>query len=82
MLELCSYFHSAGLVAVRINDALADRVCRRVVLHFKWAVKLDQRRPLIHPQSIWPKVGAVLGVGAARGQSHPLLAPPLLGKDP
>lgn len=48
---------------VRINDALTDRVCRRVVLHFKWAVKLDQRRPLIHPQSIWPKVGAVLGVG-------------------
>lgn len=67
---------------VHISRAFTDRVCRHVVLHFKWAVKLDQRRPLIRPQSIWPKVGAVLGVGAARGQRHPLLAPPLLGKDP
>lgn len=43
--------------------------CAAVLCYtLKWAVKLDDRRPVVRPQNIWPKVSAVLGIGAARGQ--------------
>lgn len=55
------------------------------VQHLKCVVKLDQHRPPMNPRCVWPKVGAVLGVGAVGGgggTEDPIVGPPILGKDP